>query len=150
MMLIGIIARLSGPRIILRMWGITNPMNPITPTNDTAAATIIVVNIRMINLVRLTSIPRSIAWMSPSIMALSALACVMRRTIQVVIIGIMNAISSHDAPPRLPIVQNTIPSRFSPAMNVRKDTRAANNDETATPERIRVSVRTVPPIRDIL
>lgn len=44
------------------------------------------------------------------------------------------------------MVQNTIPSSLSPAMNVRNDTRAYSSEDTATPDRMRLSVLTAPPI----
>ena len=100
---------------------------------------------RMNRRVLLTSIPRSMAWMSPSMMAFSALHCVMRNTEHTVMRGIMNAISSQLALPRLPMVQKTMPSILSPAMNVRRDTTAERREETATPARIRDSVLTTPP-----
>ena len=59
--------------------------------------------------------------------------------------GIMNAISSQLALPRLPMVQKTIPSILSPAMKVSRETTADRKDDTATPARMRDSVLTTPP-----
>ena len=80
----------------------------------------------------------------PAIMAFRGFACVMSRMEQTAIIGAMRAISLQSALPRFPMVQKTMPSSLSPEMNVRKDTRADRSEDTATPDRMSVSVFTPP------
>lgn len=146
----GMMCLLSGPSRMRSMCGMTRPMNPMTPTKDTAAATTTVDRMSTNSLVLFTSTPRSMAWESPIIMAFRGFACVMSRMEQTVIIGAMRAISLQSALPRFPMVQKTMPSSLSPEMNVRKDTRADSSEDTATPDRMSVSVFTPPPARDMV
>ncbi len=127
------------------MCGMMSPTNPIAPTKDTAAAVTTVAAMRMMRRVLPTSIPRSMAWESPIMIALRLLVWHIMTAMPANTMGATTAMPSQSARLRLPMLQKTMSSVLSPAMNVRKDTTADIIDEIAIPVRRSVSVWVEPP-----
>lgn len=124
----------SGPTIILTIWGIISPTNPIIPLMDTTIDVIKVPKINIYSLIFSTCTPKLWADSSPVSMIFKSLA---KKFIAMIdnITGMEIFIKgSHPFPAKLPRVQYIILFISLLYTTIRKDMIAVKNCPTATPD----------------